>query len=47
VQEGIRGEYICPPDQVEESSNQGKDDELGRDLWTLSDKLVKEIVDSN
>jgi hypothetical protein len=44
VEEGIRGEYICPPNKIEDSSDQGKDEALGRDLWTLGDELVKEII---
>jgi hypothetical protein len=44
VEENIRGEYICPPDSVEDSSNQGKDEKLGEQLCNLSETLVKEIL---
>jgi hypothetical protein len=40
----LRGEYICPPDSVQDSSNQAKDEKLGEQLCTLSDTLVKEIL---
>ena len=40
AEERIRGEYICPPDKIEESSDQAKDDELGQKLCTLSDELI-------
>jgi WW domain-containing oxidoreductase len=44
MKENIRGEYICPPDSVEDSSNQAKDEKLGEQLCTLSDTLVKAIL---
>jgi NAD(P)-dependent dehydrogenase (short-subunit alcohol dehydrogenase family) len=44
VEENIRGEYIYPPDEITNSSDQAKDKELGQKLTTLSDRLVKEIL---
>jgi len=44
VEENIQGEYICPPDSIEESSKQAQDENLGRKLVELSDRLVGEIL---
>jgi WW domain-containing oxidoreductase len=44
VVENIRGEYICPPDSIEDSSNQAKDEKLGEQFCTLSDSLVRDIM---
>jgi len=44
VEDNLRGEYIYPPDEVTSSSNQAKDEELGGQLITLSDTLVKQVL---
>ena len=44
VKENIRGEYICPPDSIEESSKQAQDENLGMRLVELSDRLVGEVL---
>jgi hypothetical protein len=44
MEENIRGEYICPPDSIEESSKQAQDENLGSNLVKLSERLVGEIL---
>ena len=44
MEENIRGEYICPPDVIEQSSTQAQDEALGERLIGLSEKLVGEYL---
>ncbi len=38
----FRGEYIVPPAKREEPHKMAQDKQLAKDLWELSEKLVKE-----
>jgi len=42
VEENIRGEYICPPDSVEDSSKRAEDEQLGQNLWTLNKRQLSQ-----
>ncbi len=40
--EGMNGRYFTDPGQVSEGSTQAQDPELGKNLWELSEQLVKQ-----
>lgn len=42
IEEGIDGEYIVPDRKVSEVSKEGRDEELGENLWRLTETVLKE-----
>ena len=42
VKEGIQGEYIVPDRKVTDVSKEGKDEELGERLWSLTEKILSD-----
>lgn len=42
VNEGVQGEYIVPDCKITDVSKEGKDEELGERLWTLTEKIMSD-----
>ncbi|EON66148.1 hypothetical protein W97_05391 [Coniosporium apollinis CBS 100218] len=46
VKEGINGAYIVPDRKVTDPSKQAQDEELGEQLWRLTEQILSEKLDS-
>ncbi|KAF6229401.1 hypothetical protein HO133_007517 [Letharia lupina] len=46
TKEGIQGQYIVPDRKVTEPSKQARDEELGENLWRLSEQILQEKLGS-
>lgn len=46
VKEGIQGEYIVPDRKVSQPSSQALDDQLGENLWRLTEKILVDKLGS-
>jgi hypothetical protein len=42
--EAYKGAYLVPPGMIEEPIGNGQNDELARELWATSERVVKDVL---